>query len=77
MMDACDRARVIGERDRIRAIVRAKREEDEARGPLIYDLPRKRKGRYPHAGNSETIMRNRILRAASFGLNYGYNTYER
>ena len=75
-MDAYDRARMIAERDRIRAIVRAKMDEDEVRGAVVYDPPRRRKGRYPSGGNSETIMRNRILRAKSFGLDYGYNTYE-
>lgn len=55
---------------RRRAIVRAKIEEDEKRGPFVYEPPRRRRGRYPGPGNSETIMRNRVLRAASFGLTH-------
>lgn len=31
---------------------------------------RARRGRYPGPGNSETIMRNRVLRAKSFGLEH-------
>lgn len=65
-MSAVDRA----EEERRRAIVRAKMAEDEARGPFVYETPGKRRGRYPGAGNSETIMRNRVLRARFFGLEH-------
>lgn len=53
-------------------IVRAKLLEDDARGPGFYGLVVKtqRRGRYPAPGNSETIMRNRVLRARSFGLTH-------
>ena len=61
---------------RRREIVRAAREAGEARGPVVYDPPRRRKGRYPHGGNSETIMRNRVLRAQSFGTWDGGNSYD-
>lgn len=57
---------------RRREIVRAKMAEDAARVP-DFDAPEpksRRRGRYPRAGNSESIMRNRVLRAASFGLHH-------
>ncbi len=53
---------------RRRETVARKMSEDDARGPVVYDPPMRRKGRYPSGGNSATIMRNRVLRAQSFGL---------
>lgn len=53
--------------------VRAKMAEDAARtvsGAFTYEKPAGRRGRYPGPGNSETVMRNRVLRAASFGLTH-------
>ena len=61
---------------RRREIVRAAMLADEARSPIAYDPPRRRKCRYPRGGNSEMIMRNRVLRAQSFGTWDGGNTYD-
>ncbi len=58
------------EEARRRAIVRAAIVAMDARGPVVYEKPGKRRGRYPGPGNSETIMRNRVLRAATFGLTH-------
>ena len=76
-MDAYDRARAIAERDRIRAIVRASLDSSPvAIKPETERERRRRRRGLPMAGGSERIMRNRILRAQSFGLTYGDNRYE-